>query len=173
MEQEGAYFSMLTAIAPLLTFQINLMPIGIVLLYIVLVIMLFVWLFRGVCINKEVLVKRVNPSEPNRYGDIVVKGYSFYIHLCWTSKVFAINEIQEIRAYSFQDWGFNDQEYVCISFPKFDVIFDVDNERNQLFIRELLELLNIDKDISWGLLPQLNDPMKRDVLYSAIQWKNI
>lgn len=142
------------------------MPFGILSLYVCLAVTLAFWPFRRIWLNKEVWVKRLNLGDLNRYGDMVFIDRTFHIHSRWSVKTFSLSDIQEIRGYSFTDWGLNEQEQVSIIFPNLNIILDAENETVQTFIKDLLQTLANDKEASWGFLPQLNDPAKRDLLYS-------
>lgn len=157
---------LISAISLGIILQNDTMSTGLLSLYIFLAMIFLSWPFRRIWLNREVWIKRFKDGELESYGDMIFIDGTFHVRLMWTTKTFRLSDIQEIRGYSFTDWGLSEHEQVSIVFPKLNTILNGDDEKIQVFIKELMQMLKIEKEIFWGFLPQLNDSQKRDLLYS-------
>ena len=126
--------------------------------------------FRYYLINKRILIKRINPPVINLAGDLALEDSNIIVKYWTTKKTFSLEEIKQINAYSFTDWGLSEQEYIDIILAKnYQFKLDASLEEHQIFIQSLLQKLGQeDKIFKWGYLPQENDKNGKDVIFRRL-----
>lgn len=138
------------------------------LLFLLISLFYICWTIYGsLLLNREIFIKRIDPQDFKLVGDLTFREDNILVIFKWKMKEFSIDQIEEIKAYSITDWGLSEYEQIDINFDSTHKIkLDGSLVDHQNFSKFLLHQLGIKKEIlDWGFLPQLNDKMRRDVIF--------
>ena len=124
-------------------------------------------------INKRILIKRIDPPVVSLAGDLVLEDSNIIVKFRTAKKIFSLQEIKQINAFSYTDWGLSEYESIDIILDKnYQFKLDASLEEHQTFIQLLLQKLGQEvKLMEWGFLPQENSKDGKNVVFKRIVLK--
>jgi hypothetical protein len=113
-------------------------------------------------------IKRPNPKDVLKFGDLLFKEKTFIIIGFWGRKIFRQDELLELKVYTSVDWGLSEYDMAQLRFPGTKVLIDLSAPETKAFLEDLLIQLDVRNvlPLSWDFFPAINDSSTKAILYS-------
>ena len=133
-----------------------------------ILVMWFLWRVYGkILLNREVRVKHIGDVDHQSIGNLKYSKDTIEVRFIRNTKLFSLDQIVKIKAYSLATWGLEEIEQIEIYFDNANrIIFDGSLKEHRDFIEMIISKLGIsDVTLRWGRLPHLGDKENRDTIF--------
>ncbi|MEJ8817239.1 hypothetical protein [Lacibacter sp. H407] len=133
-----------------------------------ILVMWFLWRVYGkILLNREVRISHIGDVDPHSIGNLKYSKDTIEVRFTRNTKLFSLDQIVKIKAYSLTTWGLEQFEQIEINFDNANrIIFDGSLKEHRDFIEVIISKLDISAvTLRWGRLPHLGDKENRDTIF--------